>query len=547
MSDDEGKYNDLPVNELRQLIRTSSLTIVGDIERQLAQLKAKERELKDRLKQKKSVPSTSQQNIEIPTTPPKNRQRVPVSPARIRLKIDKGLQAKDVSLRRSPKRTNYNITGTDRAERSSFADQLLNSSAALREKEAIKLDLERKRVTKFSLKSNIGQNDGKAGGNSVTETYSKLRLSHQFIAKEELDSQFEDKKIMSVGDVYAIIHPPHFEPPAVPNFVVIGIVAKRSEVKVNKLGKKYMMMTLTDLNYDIPLALHSEAFDMFWKIREGTVIAVLNPEHYIISRGVSEKSIGLSVTSSLDVILELGRSSDLGQCPSITQNGKKCTQWINLSKSKYCEFHLELGVRRAASSRMEFNSVQGRMFSPKKNGRRLQFMKGGVASKTGLQEDPLAPRRDPLFGNEGRIFMTGAKSSAATFFQDEYDLAPTGTSEEAAKRLQKKLKDKEMESKIRKYLADRPDGHLLREYDVKGRLIEDDSTVSKSSSSKGDTIFSAQQIRRLGFDPTKRINVAESSKVSEISLMNAADVDLSRPKKRSRHESDDDSDDLEII
>ena len=196
----------------------------------------------------------------------------------------------------------------------------------------------------------------------ITESFSNIKLSERYLDQQTVEDQLNNKKVLSITEVYAVVHPPNFEPPPFPSYVVMGIVARKGEVKQNKLKNKYVMLTLTDLKYDIALAVHGDAFDRYWNVRLGCLVAVLNPSFYESTQandnGVSTKVVGMSITSGSDVILELGRSKDIGQCGATTSKGKRCSQWINSAKTSYCEFHIELGVRRTGSGRMEFNSVQ---------------------------------------------------------------------------------------------------------------------------------------------------------------------------------------------
>jgi len=114
------------------------------------------------------------------------------------------------------------------------------------------------------------------------------------------------------------------------------------------------------------------AFEKFWKEREGTVVAIVNPR--IMRRGtlnsVNYDKTLLSITpqdaASIHVI---GRATDHAQCQAHRKDGTRCSAWVDArTGTGICDYHLEQGVTTARRSRQEFavgtsggpNSAYGR-------------------------------------------------------------------------------------------------------------------------------------------------------------------------------------------
>jgi minichromosome maintenance protein 10 len=472
------------------------------------------------------------------TTPertPTSAAKLQASPSRILLGLDKGTKAANVSLARPPKAVSNGVTSPSRSKKVArpltFAERLDQA----RRKEVETADwnqtLQKLRRQGFSMKSNVGasESDKTSAVNDtvIVDEHSRLRLIKRYLDEETLSKVLKDVHPMNIPNVYAEVTYPDYREPQYPNYVVFGIVAKKGDVKQSRIGKKYVMLTLTDLQYDIALAVHGDALERFWKIRVGTLIAVLNPGIYKTKRDGEPITIGLTVSDTSDVILEVGLAKDLGTCSAMTSKGTQCTNWVNSLRNTYCEFHAEVALKRARSQRQEVNSAPTKMFSPRKNGQRLAMYSGGsVNEKQGLLPDPFAPQ----YHDGSRIYTSG--KNIPTDDYDEY------TPEAKASRLAKRLKTIEREQEIRKILAQRPGGHLLREYDAKGQLVDADSGAPACPTSPG-RLFTPQHIRKIGFDPTKRKELAKEREIGKVS---ASQVSLTKPRTTTNDSSDDDLD-----
>lgn len=241
----------------------------------------------------------------------------------------------------------------------------------------------------------------------IIEPFASFRLSRQNIPFEKLYHQLDSLPkcaLYTLSKLYAKVYPPYFDPPEEPNWVLFAVIANKSKVMyANKkamsittmfrdkkedeqsLGKdqpeqaadnlsKFMMITLTDLGiYEISLAISGKAFDQYWKLSEGTVVAILNPNIYVTRNKKSNdwhdnlpdnseskpepESFSISLNDHENCILELGVSNDYGRCKAITTKGTQCKYWINTTRSTFCDFHNERRVSKARGQRMEMNSV----------------------------------------------------------------------------------------------------------------------------------------------------------------------------------------------
>lgn len=125
------------------------------------------------------------------------------------------------------------------------------------------------------------------------------------------------------------------------------------------------------------------AFEKLMDVREGDVVALLNPRvlrpfqvsfaerltsiiiSYILSQrtNTSAQAPILAVTPpSASSIVIIGRSRDLGMCSVLKANGKVCGAWCDKravaggreEKGSVCEYHLERAVMRQRAGRNEF-------------------------------------------------------------------------------------------------------------------------------------------------------------------------------------------------
>lgn len=240
------------------------------------------------------------------------------------------------------------------------------------------------------------------GDSSKFESYSSLHLSTRILPHSFLSRTLADKTIFQIPDLLRAIKAPAFELPQEidGDFVVFGIVASKSETKRKKEAKStttkepdtyddgtnnssnYMAITLTDLKWTVDLFLFDTAFTRYYRISEGTLIAILNPtimpppKHKLYTNRFS-----LALSSSDDKVLEVGHAQDIGYCKAVRKDGKTCQSWVDGRKTAFCDFHVDIQVRRTQGQRMGVNSNSG-MYGPGgRGGSRTGFFGGDKAKK----------------------------------------------------------------------------------------------------------------------------------------------------------------------
>ncbi|KAH6608557.1 minichromosome maintenance 10 [Trichoderma cornu-damae] len=218
-------------------------------------------------------------------------------------------------------------------------------------------------------KNSLPASDVSTEEQGAFEPYSSIHLSKRILPHRVVARHISGKKIFNVKDLLREVKAPDFALPDVEeDIVVFAIVAKKSEPRAHKpaAGKngqktedrgKYMVLTLVDLEYELDLFLFNSGFTRYWKLTEGTVVAILNPTVMPPPPGRQDTGrFSLVINSDEDTILEIGSARDLGFCQSIKKDGDMCRSWVNKKRTQYCEFHSNEAIRKQRATRMEVNA-----------------------------------------------------------------------------------------------------------------------------------------------------------------------------------------------
>ncbi|KAM4063062.1 primase zinc finger domain-containing protein [Hirsutella rhossiliensis] len=218
------------------------------------------------------------------------------------------------------------------------------------------------------------------------EPYSCFHLARRILPHRVLARHVSGMKSLSIKELLRDVKSPDYSLPDVEqDIVVFAIVAKKSEPRAHKPSAakngsqgeergKYMVMTLVDLDYELDLFLFNSGFTAFWKLTEGTVVAILNPGVMPPPPGRQDTGrFSLVINSDADTILEIGSARDMGFCQSVKKDGAPCGSWVNKKRTQFCEFHSNEAVRKQRSKRLEVNSSgfggwDGRKKGSKKKG-----------------------------------------------------------------------------------------------------------------------------------------------------------------------------------
>ncbi|OAX82715.1 hypothetical protein ACJ72_02934 [Emergomyces africanus] len=314
------------------------------------------------------------------------------------------------------------------------------------------------------------------------EPFSGLHLANRILPHSFLTRTLDSKSPMRIPDLLRTIKGPEFDPPDTDgDYVVFGIIASKSTPKEHHDAKqgasknknndndgsnntsKYMVLTLTDLKWSIDLFLFSTAFPRYYKLIPGTVVAILNPSIMPPPPNkLDTNRFSLTLNSSDDTILEIGKAQDLGFCKAIRKDGKVCEAWVDSRKTEFCEFHVDLQLRKTTAKRMEVNSGPG-IFGPG----------GPSGSRTGMFNRNRAPQDRGRYGlkpegaqtdrSTGSTYyvappVPGNRSAASLIDADDPFIAAAHDFQRGGNgkldRLQKRLAEQERERNIAKSLGE---------------------------------------------------------------------------------------------
>lgn len=400
-----------------------------------------------------------QKHIEVPVSPIRktNPQLVQTSPSRVLLGIDKGLTAKDISLRRAPNykdsqigreaaptggylrrsRTTTSVSSLENTRPLTFNERLASARTEETSRQERQEKIQKMRSTAFGIdqqemdmykrnvveipdeplqptsfsryeimpdsqpttgglkRSNTAPSVRAASDKNIAapsaatapakkprtkkpapgdvpeaeatafDPYSTFHLSKRILPHTVLTRQVTGKKHFTIKTLLKVVKAPNFALPDIEQDVVIfAILAKKSDPRSHKPTKnggedrgKYMVMTLVDLQWELDLFLFNSGFNRFWKLTEGTVIAILNPNIMPPPPGRQDTGkFSLVISSDADSIMEIGKARDLGYCQTMKKDGQLCGAWVNWKRTHYCEYHSNEAVQKKQASRVEMNS-----------------------------------------------------------------------------------------------------------------------------------------------------------------------------------------------
>ncbi|KAG8626441.1 hypothetical protein KVT40_005386 [Elsinoe batatas] len=344
------------------------------------------------------------EDVQVPVSPDRTRTAValPKSPAKVLLGIDKGLRADQVSLKRArPVSTSGSAQQKPLLRVKSFTERLAESRDTEIQRQEKEKRIQDARGRSFGLATATSSNSKTAPTQSTStgssqqssstarktksrkpmtaedaltyEPFSGIHVSKRKLPSADLTTALSGKELYPLPRLLKEVKSPVYEPPdCESDYVVFGIIASKSQPLDIKSGpsvrssspnslsteKKFLVLKLTDLSWEVDLFLFSTAFTKYWKLPAGTLIAILNPA--IMPPRPHAKDNGrfsLKLTSSDDQILELGTARDLAFCTSLKKDGQLCNAWIDKRKTEHCDFHMNLVIDKARSARMDMNSI----------------------------------------------------------------------------------------------------------------------------------------------------------------------------------------------
>ncbi|EPY53521.1 MCM-associated protein Mcm10 [Schizosaccharomyces cryophilus OY26] len=335
------------------------------LQAQLLEVQKKMDELKQKKRKVASDEEQRQEAVQVPRSPEAVRVLTVSSPSKIKspkrllLGIDKGKTGKDVSLGRKQ---------IEPAVKP-FHARLAEARDDEKKKEERKKEAAKNRKVSFQRKPNTLST--KSSNKPVypmpcneIEPYSRQVITVRFMSDEEVKDNLQGCYVYLIRQLLKLVVPPKYEQPDADSFVLMGIVAYNTGTRETVHKKKYCMLTLTDLKWQIEVFLFGKAFERYWKVQPGTVIALLCPD-ILKPKNPDAGKFSLKLDTNYDVLLEIGKSKHLGYCQSRKKNGELCKHWLDNRTSEVCEYHVDMTVQRTMSRRTEFGSSTTIMHEPR--------------------------------------------------------------------------------------------------------------------------------------------------------------------------------------
>jgi minichromosome maintenance protein 10 len=345
--------------------------------------------------------------------------------------------------------------------------------------------------------------DNKKDGNGY-DPFSGIHLSKRHIAHVDAARAMEGSELYPLPRLLKEVKAPEYDPPdCESDYIVFGILAKKSTPYNHKQThrtndqnnpqedasaprNKFMVMTLVDLKWEIDLFLFGTAFDQFWKLTEGTLLAIQNPAILPPKGNQNNGRFSLKLGSSEDRVMELGVARDLGYCVSVKKDGEKCGAWIDKRSTQVCDFHLNLMIDKSRKGRMEVNTMwRSGSLDEKQAGKRKQDPSQFKKKIPGQHA-----------GEHGRVWSvdTGFGKSAANIFDGEDRASVESlTAEEASrKRIAAAQRERDLAKKLESM-----GGSVGADY-LRARQTTTTTTVSSTRSSQEKTVFEKPSASELG-------------------------------------------------
>ncbi|KAK5740666.1 hypothetical protein LTR17_004471 [Elasticomyces elasticus] len=371
---------------------------------------------------------------------------------------------------------------------------------------------------------------------SSYDSYSELHLSKRHIPHSTIARALEGKEVYPLPRLLKEVKSPDYDPPDIDtDYVVFAVLASKSspydqksknrtndeneaQDDANAPRNKFMVLKLTDLNWEIDCFLFGTAFDQFWKLVPGTLLAILNPD-ILPPKGSAREGgrFSLKLGSSEDSVMEVGVARDLKWCSSVKKDGRKCEEWVDGRSSEICEFHLNLLVERQRKGRMEVNTMwRGHgNGDPKDKAKSRSREEGGFNQQMNKQRGVTQSRE---YGT-----LWAVKSTANLLDAEDTDkLQSWNEGEKSRQRLAAKEKERDLQRQLEKLTSNNES--VGAEY---MRAVKTGAGRSDASSTSRAGDAAAREREKL----------FEKPKASELGLLGnkAEGARMSPAKDRKRH------------
>nr|POF03788.1 dna replication licensing factor mcm10 [Quercus suber] len=283
------------------------------------------------------------------------------------------------------------------------------------------------------------------------DPFSEIHLSKRNIPHVDVARAVEDSEVYTLPRLLKEVKSPDYQAPDCEgNFVVFAIIAEKStpfnhkptaqtsdkdkpQEDANASRNKFMVLKLCDLKWEVDCFLFGTAFDQFWKLTPGTLLAILNPSILPPKTNQHSGRFSLKLGSSDDCVMEIGLARDLGYCVSVKKDGQQCKAWIDKRSTEVCDFHITLLVDRQRRQRMEVNSNWGGAGDSEFRIRG----RGREANSQNNQTKVKKKQNGACHGDFGRLYSVASglgKSAASLLDAEDMDKLHNITHEEVSRR-----------------------------------------------------------------------------------------------------------------
>ncbi|KAL0579267.1 hypothetical protein V5O48_002721 [Marasmius crinis-equi] len=193
------------------------------------------------------------------------------------------------------------------------------------------------------------------------------------------------------------------------------------------------------------------AFEAMTKLKEGDVVALLNPRVLKPYQRGSDNphpvnNILAITPESAASITTIGKSKDLGMCTAVKRDGKVCGSWCDKRVTNVCEYHLQTAFASRKASRPELAGGTSGLAKPKAKSEYDPRRQWGLQPAT----------RNGQFGDSDATYVFSGhiargSSSSDPFFSDTHG-------RDAQTRAQKKQASRESEKVLKKLMERDRDG-----------------------------------------------------------------------------------------
>ncbi|CAK3919872.1 DNA replication licensing factor mcm10 [Lecanosticta acicola] len=373
---------------------------------------------------------------------------------------------------------------------------------------------------------------GDVDDDSGYDPFSKIHLKTRHISHSAIAREMEGKEVYNLPRLLKEVKAPHYDAPdCESDYVVFAVLASKSnpldhaqshkttdQVKDDYEAprNKFMVLHLCDLKWEVDCFLFGTAFNQFWKLTPGTLLAILNPAILPPKGNQNNGRFSLKLGSSEDAVMEVGIARDLGYCSAIKKDGQPCGEWIDKRKTEACEFHINLQIEKSRKGRMEVNTMA----------RDFGKLDDGVKSKAAREnrdKNQIGGKYHREYGQLYSVPGGGGKGVASLLDAEDTDALHNMTTAEASR---KRIANAQKERDLAKQLGEMGRGVGAEYMRAKHRHTTSTTTISSTVSSTKDS--ATDDARNALFAKPK---AAEQGLLGKKS----GDVQLSPAKDRKKH------------